>query len=117
MYNDLWLNEDEVDSFKSGPWKCALCGTDNRVDRTDCRVCMCPQENLCAKCKKANENNARYCRFCGAVTEYSRYGVFDPEERKRKAKDARETIRKYKKYSHYYEWEDGPYQGPEEMYR
>ncbi len=116
MFNDLWLDEEEAEHVKQGPWKCVLCGTSNRIDRTDCRYCMCPQENLCTKCKKINEAKARYCRFCGAITEHNHFGVFDPEVRKREAKDAKETIRRYKKYGHYYEWEDGPFQGPEEMY-
>lgn len=104
------------DPYQNQPWKCPKCGIGNRGDRKDCRMCMCPKENICSKCRKINEGKARYCRFCGSLTEFNRYNVFDPAERKKAARSSKATDRKYRAYGHYYQWEDGPYQGPEEMY-
>ena len=98
------------------PWKCPSCEIDNRGDRDDCRICMCPRDNVCRFCKKPNENIARYCRFCGKSTMFSAYDVFDPEARKERIKSARATDRKYRKRGHYFQWEDGPYQGLEDDY-
>ena len=120
MYNGSWENDDwEYDpddpEASRKPWNCARCGIDNRPSRTDCRMCMCPRDNACSKCKKINEPKARYCRFCGALTEFSRYRVFDPEVRKREARSSRAEDRRYRKVGHYYQWEDGPYQAIEEF--
>ena len=84
--NDLW--EDPEESARRGPWKCAASSIDNRSDRTDCRICMCPRDNLCLRCKKVNEAKARFCRFCGSPTAFSHYQVFDPEAKK----ERRETV-------------------------
>ena len=107
--NDLW--EDPEESARRGPWKCAACGIDNRSDRTDCRICMCPRDNLCLRCKKVNEAKARFCRFCGSPTAFSHYQVFDPEAKKQAIRDSREMDRKYRSVGHYFQWEDGPDQG------
>ena len=111
-----WEFYDPFDPYRRGPWDCPLCGIDNRKDRTDCRICMCPRDNFCRKCRKVNEDIARYCRFCGGKTEYNLYKVFDPAERKEAAKSSRAVDRKYKKLGHYFQWEDGPYQGLEDEY-
>ncbi len=114
MRYDRW--EDDPDEFPNKrPWKCAACGIDNRSDRTDCRICMCPRENSCPKCKKQNENNARFCRFCGSPTLFNLYKVFDPEAKKQAVRESRAMDRKYKKVGHYFQWEDGPYQASEEF--
>ena len=111
-----WETWDPYDSRRREPWDCPACGTDNRADRANCRICMFPRDNLCTKCHQPNEETARYCRFCGALTVYNRFSVFDPEQHEQAVKDARETDRRYMEYGHYFQWEDGPYQGPEEMY-
>ncbi len=101
----------------SGPsWNCPLCGIDNLFARTDCRVCMCPKSNTCSKCKKNNEAKARYCRFCGALTVFSCRNVFDPKVRKAAAKRSKDMVRRYQRIGHYFQWEDGPYQGLDDMY-
>ncbi len=115
MYNS-W-DDFNWDSYEHrNPWKCPACGIDNREDRDDCRICMCPRDNVCRFCKKPNEDIARYCRFCGKMTVFSAYKVFDPEARKKATKSSQAMDRKYKKLGHYFQWEDGPYQGLEDYY-
>ncbi len=96
------------------PWKCPACNIDNRGDREDCRICMCPRENVCRYCKRPNEEIARYCRFCGKATAFSAYKVFDSAGRNERIKSSRATDQKYRKLGHYYQWEDGPHQGLED---
>ena len=98
------------------PWNCPACDIDNQGDRDDCRICMCPRDNVCCSCKKVNQKEARFCRFCGNITAFNAFKVFDPEERKKRIKSSKATDRKYRKRGHYFQWEDGPYQGLEDDY-
>ena len=114
-YKDGYLSGSYVLRY-GGSWRCPSCDIENQADRTDCRICTCPRENICCYCKKPNEDDARFCRFCGKKTVFNAFHVFDLEGRSDRIKSSRETDRKYRELGYYYQWEDGPYEDLEDSF-